>query len=182
VKISTKTGDGGETALLGGDRVSKDHVRVHASGEVDETSAAIGLARTTPPTDFAAELLAAVQRDLFAVGGRLATPEPDHLKEPRRDKVAVAAERIAALESAIDEAEAELPPLRAFVLPGGTPKAAALHLARATSRRAERAVVHLGHVEPVPSEILVYLNRLSDLLFTLARLANHRAGTPDVTW
>jgi cob(I)alamin adenosyltransferase len=182
VRIYTRTGDGGETALMGGGRVSKDHIRVHAYGEVDETNAVIGLARTTPPADFADELLAAVQRDLFTVGGRLATPEPDRLGEPQRGKVAVAAERIAALELAIDEAESELPPLRAFVLPGGTPKAAALHLARATSRRAERAVVHLGHVEPVPPEILVYLNRLSDLLFTLARLANHRAGTPDVTW
>jgi cob(I)alamin adenosyltransferase len=182
VKNHTKTGDGGETALLGGDRVPKDHIRVHAYGEVDETNAAIGLARIAPPTDFADELLAAVQRDLFAIGGRLATPERGHLKEPQREKVAVAAERIVALERAIGEAEGELPPLRAFVLPGGTPKAAALHLARATSRRAERAVVHLSHVEPVPSEILVYLNRLSDLLFTLARLANHRAGTPDVMW
>jgi len=181
VRIYTKTGDSGETALLGGGRVSKDHVRVHTSGEVDETNAAIGLVRATPPTDFADELLAAVQRDLFTVGGRLATPEPDRLQEPQRERVAVAAERIAALERAIDEAEGELPPLRAFVLPGGTPKAAALHLARATSRRAERAVVHLSRVEPVPSEILVYLNRLSDLLFTLARLANHRAGTPDMT-
>jgi cob(I)alamin adenosyltransferase len=182
MRIYTKTGDGGETALLGGGRVSKDHVRVHAYGEVDETNAVIGLARTTLPTDFADELLAAVQRDLFTVGGRLATPEPVSLREPRREKVVVGVERIAALERAIDEAEGELPPLRSFLLPGGTPKAAALHLARATSRRAERAVVHLSHVEPVPSEILVYLNRLSDLLFTLARLANHRAGTPDVTW
>lgn len=182
MKIYTTTGDGGETALMGGGRVSKDHIRVHACGEVDETNAVIGLVRTTPPTDFADELLAAVQHDLFTVGGQLATPEPDRLKEPQREKVAVAAERIAALERAIDEAEGELPPLRAFVLPGGTAKAAVLHLARATSRRAERAVVHLGHVDPVPSAILVYLNRLSDLLFTLARLANHRAGTPDVTW
>lgn len=182
MKIYTKTGDSGETALMGGGRVSKDHIRVHAYGEVDETNAVIGLVRTTPPTDFAAELLAAIQRDLFTVGGRLATPEPERLKEPQRAKVAVAAERIAALEHAIDEAERELPPLRAFVLPGGTPKAAALHLARATSRRAERAVVHLSHVAEVPAEVLVYLNRLSDLLFTLARLANHRAGTPDVTW
>jgi len=182
VKIYTKTGDGGDTGLMGGGRVSKDHVRVHAYGEVDETNAALGLVRTTAPTDFAAELLAAIQRDLFTIGGRLATPEPDRLKEPQREKVAVPAERIAALERAIDEADAQLPPLTAFVLPGGTPKAAALHLARAVSRRAERAVVHLSHVEEVPAEILVYLNRLSDLLFTLARLANHRAGTPDVTW
>ena len=124
----------------------------------------------------------AVQRDLFAIGGRLAAPEPDRLKGPQRAKLAVEPGRIAALERAIDEATVELPPLTAFVLPGGTAKAAALHLARAVSRRAERAVVRLDHVEAVPAEVLVYLNRLSDLLFVLARLANHRAGTPDVTW
>lgn len=182
MRIYTKTGDHGETALMGGARVSKDHIRVQAYGEVDETNAAIGLARTTAPTDFADALLVAIQRDLFTIGGRLATPEPDRLQEGQREKVAVPAERIAALERAIDEADAELPPLKAFVLPGGTPKAAALHLARTVSRRAERAVVGLSHVEAVPAEVLLYLNRLSDLLFTLARLANHRAGTPDVTW
>jgi len=182
VKIYTRTGDGGETALMGGGRVSKDHIRVHAYGEVDETNAAIGFARACPPADFSDELLAGVQRDLLAIGGRLATPEPDRLKEPQRAKVAIDPERVAALERAIDEGTAELPPLTAFILPGGTPKAAALHLARAVSRRAERSVVRLGHVDAVPAEVLVYLNRLSDLLFVLARLANHRAGTPDVTW
>lgn len=182
MKIYTKTGDGGETALLGGGRVSKDHIRVHAYGEVDEANAALGVARTTAPTDLADELLAAIQRDLLAIGGRLATPEPERLHSPQRTKLAVAPERIAALERAIDEAVAELPPLTAFVLPGGSPKAAALHLARAVSRRAERAVVRLRHVEEVPPEVLVYLNRLSDLLFALARLANHRAGASDVSW
>ncbi len=182
MRIYTRTGDEGETALMGGGRVSKDHIRVDAYGEVDETNAAIGFARTCAPTDLADALLAGIQRDLFTIGGRLATPEPDRLKETQRAKVAVPPERIAELERAIDEATAELPPLTAFILPGGTPKAAALHLARAVSRRAERAVVHLGHVEQVPPEVLVYLNRLSDLLFVLARLANHRAGTPDVTW
>ena len=182
MSIHTKAGDDGETALMGGGRVSKDHVRVHAFGEVDEANAAIGLARTTAPADLADGLLAAIQRDLFTIGGRLATPEPARLEASRREKVAVAPERIAALERAIDEADAELPPLRAFVLPGGTPKAAALHLARAVSRRAERAVVRLGHTEEVPPEVLVYLNRLSDLLFVLARLANHRAAAADVTW
>jgi cob(I)alamin adenosyltransferase len=182
VKIYTGTGDGGETALMGGGRVSKDHIRVQAYGEVDETNAAVGFARTCAPAEFEDALLAAIQRDLFTIGGRLAAPEPDRLKEPQRAKVAVVPERIAALERAIDDATAELPPLAAFVLPGGTPKAAALHLARAVSRRAERAVVRLSHVEEVPGEVLVYLNRLSDLLFVLARLANRRAGTPDVTW
>jgi len=181
-RIYTKTGDAGDTGLMGGGRVSKDHARVHAYGEIDETNAAIGVVRTTVPTDFSDELLAAIQRDLFTVGGRLATPEPERLRETQRDKVAIPPARIAALEAAIDAADAELPPLTAFVLPGGTPKAAALHLARAVCRRAERSVVRLSHVEEVPPEILVYLNRLSDLLFTLARLANQRAGSPDVTW
>jgi len=182
VKIYTKTGDGGDTALLGGARVSKDHIRVHAYGEVDEANAALGVARATAPVDLADGLLADIQRDLFAIGGRLATPEPERLRAPQRAKVAVAPERTAALERAIDEAVAELPPLTAFVLPGGSPKAAALHLARAVSRRAERAVVRLSHVEDVPGEVLVYLNRLSDLLFVLARLANLRAGVGDVSW
>jgi cob(I)alamin adenosyltransferase len=182
VRIYTRTGDGGETALAGGDRVAKDHLRVRACGEVDEANAAIGAARACEPAGLAGDLLAAIQRDLFAIGGRLATPDPERLREPQRAKVAVAPERVADLERAIDEATAELPPLAAFILPGGTPKAAALHLARAVSRRAERAVVHLGRVEPVPPEILAYLNRLSDLLFVLARLANRRAGDPDVTW
>jgi cob(I)alamin adenosyltransferase len=182
VKIYTRTGDGGETALMGGGRVSKDHIRVHAYGEVDETNAAIGFARTCAPAGPDDALLAAIQRDLFTIGGRLAAPEPERLRERQRAKVAVAPERIAALERAIDEATAELPPLEAFILPGGTPRAAALHLARAVSRRAERAVVRLSHVEEVPAEVLVYLNRLSDLLFVLARLANHRAGSADVTW
>jgi len=182
VRIYTRTGDAGDTGLSGGGRVPKDHLRIAACGEVDETNAAIGAARAAEPTAFADDLLVAVQRDLFAIGGRLATPEPERLREPQRAKLTVPAERITALEAAIDEATGELPPLTAFVLPGGTPKAAALHLARAVCRRAERTVVRLGHAEPVPGEVLAYLNRLSDLLFVLARLANHRAGAADVTW
>ena len=182
VKIYTRTGDSGETSLMGAGRVSKDHLRVMAYGDVDETNAAVGLARTTEPTDLADELLTAVQRDLFAIGGALATPEPECVGAVQRAKVAVAPERIAALEQAIDAADAELPPLTAFVLPGGTAKAATLHVARTVCRRAERTVVHLSHTEHVPEEVVVYLNRLSDLLFTLARLANHRARVADVTW
>lgn len=182
MRIYTRTGDSGETALAGGDRVGKDHLRVSACGEVDEANAAIGAARACEPAGLADDLLAAVQRDLFAIGGRLATPDPEHLRAPQRAKLGVAPERIADLERAIDAATAELPPLSAFILPGGTPKAAALHLARAVSRRAERAVVHLARAEAVPPEVLAYLNRLSDLLFVLARLADRRAGTPDVTW
>lgn len=182
VRIYTRTGDRGETSLMGGGRVAKDHVRVAAYGDVDETNAAIGAARAAPPADLADALLAAIQRDLFTIGGALATPEPERLRQRQRDKVVIAPDRTAALETAIDAADAELPPLTAFVLPGGTPKAAAFHLARTACRRAERAVVHLAHQETVPDDVIVYLNRLSDLLFTLARLANHHAGTPDVTW
>jgi cob(I)alamin adenosyltransferase len=182
VKIYTKTGDTGETSLMGGSRVSKDHIRVSAYGDVDETNAAIGLARVSVPVEFESDLLAAIQRDLFTIGGSLATPEPERLKQQQRTKVIVPAARIAALEAAIDAADGELPALTAFILPGGTPKAAAFHLARTVCRRAERTIVHLDHLEHVPEEVLVYLNRLSDLLFTLARLANQRAGVADVTW
>ena len=182
MKIYTKTGDTGETSLMGGRRVPKDNPRVAAYGDVDETNACIGLARATPPGALADDLLGAIQRDLFAIGGTLASPAPGKLKKAQRAKVAVAPERIAALEHAIDEAEQELPALKAFVLPGGTPKAAALHLARTVCRRAERSVVHLARTEEVGGEVVVYLNRLSDLLFTLARLANHRAGGEDQTW
>jgi cob(I)alamin adenosyltransferase len=182
VKIYTKTGDAGETSLMGGGRVAKDHARVTAYGDVDEANAAIGMARITEPRDLCDDLLGRVQQDLFTIGGALATPEPERLKDAQRRKVVVPEERITALEQAIDAADLELPPLQAFVLPGGTPKAAALHLARTICRRAERSAVHLSHTERVPGEVLVYLNRLSDLLFTLARLANHRANVADITW
>jgi cob(I)alamin adenosyltransferase len=125
--------------------------------------------------------LEAVQRDLFSIGGQLATPDPEKVRAAL-EKAALSASRIGEFESAIDSADAELPPLRAFVLPTGTPKAAALHLARTICRRAERSVVTLAREEPVPELFLVYLNRLSDYLFTLARLANLRAGRGDVTW
>jgi cob(I)alamin adenosyltransferase len=182
VKIYTKTGDRGETSLMGGGRVPKDDIRVGAYGDVDETCAAIGVVRATEEGGAGDALLAAIQQDLFSIGGALATPEPERLKEAQRSKLKVPAERITALEQAIDEADLELAPLKAFVLPGGTPRAAALHLARTVCRRAERSVVALSRVEHVPDEIVVYLNRLSDLLFTLARLANHRAGRSDITW
>jgi cob(I)alamin adenosyltransferase len=182
VKIYTKQGDGGKTALMGGGRVAKDHVRVAAYGDVDEINACIGLVRTTAPVDFADDLLGAIQKGLFAIGGALATPSPGRLKAAQKNKMVVPKERVLALEAAIDEADRELSALKAFVLPGGTPKAAALHLARTVCRRAERSVVHLSRSAKVPAEIVVYLNRLSDLLFTLARLANRRAGVSDVTW
>ena len=179
--IYTRTGDEGTTGLFGGGRVPKDHPRVVAYGEVDELNAAIGLARATPPTELAHGLLETVQRDLFALGGHLATPDPAKVAKAL-ERATLSEERIREFERAIDAADTELAPLRAFVLPAGTPKAAALHLARTICRRAERSVVRLAREDQVPPLFVTYLNRLSDLLFTLARLANHRGGAGDVTW
>jgi cob(I)alamin adenosyltransferase len=181
MSIYTKTGDSGETGLFGGGRVPKDHVRVAAYGDVDELNSVIGLVRAAPPSDFLDPILEAIQRDLFALGGHLATPDPDKVAKAL-EKADLSEARVREFESLIDEADRELPPLRAFVLPAGTAKAATLHLARTVCRRAERSVVHLSHESPVPSLFIIYLNRLSDLLFTLARLANHRGGAGDVTW
>ena len=159
----------------------KDHIRVAAYGEVDELNSVIGLARATVPVEFEDALLESIQRDLFSIGGHLATPDPEKVRKAL-EKASLSADRVLEFERAIDAADRELPALTAFVLPAGTPKAAALHVARTVCRRAERQVVHLAAQETVPELFLVYLNRLSDLLFTLARLANHRAGTGDVTW
>ncbi len=181
MKIYTRTGDRGETGLFGGGRVSKDDPRVTAYGEVDELNAAIGLARAASPEALFDSELAAIQQDLFSLGGQLAAPEPEKVRAALA-KAELSPDRIGQFERAIDAADAELAPLRAFVLPAGTPKAAALHLARTVCRRAERAVVSLARDQQVSPNFLIYLNRLSDYLFVLARLANHRAGRPDVTW
>ena len=181
MKIYTRTGDAGDTGLFGGGRVPKDHVRVAAYGDVDELNSAIGVARATAPADAHDALLESVQRDLFSIGGHLATPDPERVRAALA-KASLSDTRVTAFEAAIDAADRELPPLRAFVLPAGTPQATALHLARTVCRRAERSVVHLAHDADVPPLFLVYLNRLSDLLFALARLANHRGGVGDVTW
>jgi cob(I)alamin adenosyltransferase len=181
VKIYTRTGDRGETGLFGGGRVKKSDLRGAAYGDVDELNSAIGVARAAPPESLFDDLLISIQRDLFSLGGHLATPDPEKVRKAL-EKAELNEGRITAFERAIDEADAELPPLKAFVLPAGTPKAAALHLARTICRRAERSVVGLAQHSAVPDRFLVYLHRLSDLLFTLARLANHRAGSGDVTW
>ena len=181
MKIYTRTGDEGETGLFGGGRVKKSHPRVAAYGDIDELNSAIGVARASPPLELFDDLLAAIQRDLFSLGGHLATPDPDKVRKAL-EKAELDEARIADFERAIDQADLELPPLKAFVLPAGTSKAAMLHLARTVCRRAERSVVELAGQAEVPELFLVYLNRLSDLLFTLARLANHRAGNGDVTW
>ena len=180
-KIYTKTGDDGHTALFGGGRVEKDHVRVEAYGDVDELNAVIGAARATDMMPRVDEILAPVQRDLFAIGALLATPHPEKHKE-QLEKARLSDKRIAQLEQAIDDCEEELEPLKAFILPGGTAKSSALHVARTVCRRAERSVITLQRTDSVPQIIVVYLNLLSDLLFVLARVANKRAGAGEVTW
>ena len=181
MKIYTRTGDEGETGLFGGGRVPKDHPRVSAYGDVDELNAALGVARAAAPGGAHDALLEQVQRDLFSIGGYLATPDPARVAAALA-KAELPPDRIEEFERAMDAMDTELPPLRAFVLPAGTPQAAALHLARTVCRRAERSVVHLSHAAEIPPLFITYLNRLSDLLFTLARLANHRAGVADDTW
>lgn len=181
MRIYTKTGDEGKTGLFGGGRVPKDDVRVMAYGDVDELNAAIGLARAAAPVELFDAELTRIQQDLFALGGRLATPAPEKV-DTALAKAALSEDRVGDFERSIDAADAELEPLRAFVLPAGTEKSAALHLARTICRRAERSVVTLTREASLPPLFLIYLNRLSDYLFVLARLANHRAGRPDVTW
>jgi cob(I)alamin adenosyltransferase len=180
LKIYTKTGDAGQTALLGGTRVPKDHPRVVACGDVDELNAAVGVARSLMGTSDTSRLLLGVQKDLFAIGAQLA--DPSHRVASQKAKAAVPPARVRRLEKAIDAREATLPPLRAFVLPGGTETGARLQLARAICRRAERAVVSLSHDAEIDPRFIVYLNRLSDLLFVLARVENHRAGVPEDRW
>ncbi|HYT05289.1 MAG TPA: cob(I)yrinic acid a,c-diamide adenosyltransferase [Gemmatimonadales bacterium] len=183
MKIYTRTGDDGETGLFGGGRVPKDHVRVAAYGQVDELNAAIGLALALEPQTFCRELLESVQRDLFTIGAELAAPDAAKLAKALRGPP-IGAEQVASLEQAIDRYETQVPPLKQFVLPGGVPKAAALHLARTVCRRAERAVAGLyrTHETGGLSSVIPYLNRLSDLLFVLARVANHAAGAPEIPW
>ena len=179
MKIYTKTGDRGETGLFGGARVKKSDPRVEAYGDVDELNSVLGVVRLERFDDEVDALLVRSQSALFDLGAELATA-PD-----KRDKlmsVPVDEAAVEELEGAIDAADAELEPLKTFVLPGGSRAAAQLHLARCVCRRAERRVVALSAEQPVRGEIVRYLNRLSDLLFTWARLANHRAKVEDVPW
>jgi len=181
MKIYTKTGDAGDTGLFGGGRVPKDDPRVEAYGDVDELNAFLGLARAAELMPRIDEVLVPIQRDLFSIGALLATPDRDKMDQ-HLTKARISDERIAELERAIDACDRELEPLKAFILPGGTQKAAALHVARTVCRRAERRVIHLQREVEIPQIVVVYLNRLSDLLFTLARFANARAGAGEVTW
>jgi cob(I)alamin adenosyltransferase len=181
MKIYTKTGDKGDTGLFGGGRVPKDDPRVEAYGDVDELNAALGMVRAVEMMPRIDEVIVPIQRDLFSIGALLATPDlekmHDHLEKAQIDEG-----RIRSLEKSIDDCDRELEPLKAFIVPGGTPKAAALHLARTVCRRAERRVISLQQKTEIPQIVVIYLNRLSDLLFTLARVANRRAGAGEVTW
>ena len=179
MKIYTRGGDAGETTLFDGTRVSKADPRVDAYGDIDELNAVLGLARAAGVDAGLDARLERLQRDLFAIGARLA--DPAVRVAGRAAKAALGAGDVARLESWIDEAEADLKPLRRFILPGGSGAGSTLHLARTVCRRAERHIVGLGG-PAVDPEVVAYVNRLSDLLFVFARLANARAGVPDVEW
>jgi cob(I)alamin adenosyltransferase len=181
VKIYTRTGDEGETALFGGGRVPKSHLRVRAYGGVDELNALLGRALLAVEAPSSRERLARVQHDLFVLGSHLATPPPkEGRKRPELPPLPEA--RIGEMEEWMDEAEEMLPPLKSFILPGGCPGAVELHVCRTVCRRAERTVVELLPSDPNLAFAVQYLNRLSDLCFVLARLENRRAGVPDVPW
>jgi len=179
VKIYTRTGDSGDTALFDGTRVQKSDRRVAAYGDLDELNAWLGLVAANLQDQGVTTQLQQIQRDLFAVGSRLA--DPAHRIAERVTKAAVTADDVARLERWIDEYDAEIPPLRRFILAGGAPAGAALHVARTVCRRAERAMVELGD-DAFENELLQYVNRLSDLLFTMARAVNHRAGLAEIEW
>ncbi len=178
MKIYTKTGDDGTTSLFSSGRVYKSHLRVEAYGTVDELNSCLGLARALKPSPRTDDWLAQVQRQLFHLGADLATPP----EAQSRWVVRMDADTIAWLETQIDDMTAALPPLTNFILPGGTPAAAQIHVARTVCRRAERVVVLLQQHEALGGHALAYLNRLSDFLFVLARWENLQAGVPEDTW
>lgn len=177
MKIYTRTGDGGNTALFDGTRIAKSDPRVEAYGEVDEANAVLGCARAAILDADLDEMLVRIQRDLFALGSRLA--DPAERIADRVDKIALTDADVARLEGWIDSCEEGLAPLRRFILPGGTRAASTLHLARTVCRRAERRMVALGAVD---THLIAYMNRLSDLLFVMARVVNARAGVADTEW
>src|SRR5450432_2939532 len=179
MKIYTRTGDAGETGLFGGARVGKDDPRVEAYGTVDEANSCIGAARALGVSEKTDAALMKIQSDLFTVGAELACAPG---KEDKLKLTLVAEADIARLEGWIDEAEAPLAPLKNFVLPGGSPGAAELHRARTVCRRAERRTLSAGRSSAIRGEVVIYLNRLSDLLFVLARYENHAAGIVDIPW
>jgi cob(I)alamin adenosyltransferase len=178
MKIYTRTGDKGDTSLFGGQRVSKDALRIEAYGTVDELNSVLGIVRADNAQPEIDRLLARIQEVLFVLGADLATPRSADKKDLRR----IAAADAEVLEREIDTLDAHLHPLRTFILPGGSPVAARLHFARTVCRRAERNVVRLSRTEDIGDDVTVHLNRLSDLLFVLARFANHIANVPETPW
>ena len=177
-RIYTRTGDGGETGLFSGERVRKDALRIEAYGTVDELSSTIGHARSLTEDREVDEILEKVQRDLFVVGAELATRS----RKGKPPKVEVTDEMVKHLEQDIDRLDAELSPLSTFIIPSGATAATALHVARAVARRAERKAVTLAKKEKLNPQLLAYLNRLSSLLFVLARIVNRRSGAEETTW
>lgn len=178
MKIYTKTGDAGETSLFGGQRLSKCSLRIEAYGTVDELNAVLGVVRAAKPTPVIDEFIEAIQQHLFVIGAELASPQGAVQGIPPTGE-----KEVQHVEQAIDEFEQQLPELKQFILPGGVPVAAYLHLARCICRRAERCVVELAEQQTsVPQAVLIYLNRLGDLLFVMAREANRSADTGDVPW
>ena len=178
MKIYTKFGDSGETALYGGARVPKDSLQIEALGSVDELNAYIGYALTLIDDEEISTLLICIQNHLFSVGADLATPET-HTKS---DEMRITSDFTSEMEDAIDTFTEELPPLTNFILPGGCEAGSIIHVARAVCRRSERCVVRLSHETEVNPEIIRCLNRLSDLLFVMARVVNHRSHTPEPIW
>lgn len=178
MKIYTKTGDKGDTSLFGGQRVPKDALRIETYGTVDELNSVLGIVRAENKDSEINKVLAQVQERLFELGADLATPRSVKSKSVRRIEPKDAHH----LEKLIDSLEVHLKPLKRFILPGGTPVAARIHFARTVCRRAERSVVRLSRNEDIGEDITIYLNRLSDLLFVLARYSNHLAGVPETTW
>jgi len=175
-RIYTRTGDKGETGLFGGVRVPKDSTRVEAYGSVDETNSAVGLVRSVLSDHEIDLVLQDLQKDLFAAGADLSNPKKG------KEKLRITADRVSELERIIDRFESELPPLHAFILPGGCRAGASLHFARSAARRAERRIVTLSRKEEINEQLIPYVNRLSDLLFVLARVVNHREKQIELEW
>ncbi|HXG35336.1 MAG TPA: cob(I)yrinic acid a,c-diamide adenosyltransferase [Dehalococcoidia bacterium] len=178
--LYTRGGDTGETSLFGGQRVAKTHPRMETLGAIDELNSLLGLAAALLPRRRLARLLHSIQNELFNIGAELANAKPP--SGPRGQPLSVSEEKVKLLERLIDEYDARLPPLKTFILPAGDPAAAQLHIARAVCRRAEREVVRLGEQATVNPQVVVYLNRLSDLLFVLARYVNKQQRRPDILW
>lgn len=179
MKIYTRTGDTGSTGLFGGPRVSKDDDRIESYGTVDELNAAIGMARSHQLPSDIDEQLGQIQHELFSIGAELATPDPDAY-----EMRIISENHVERLEQWIDDHEQSIPALKHFILPAGHPGSSTLHLARGICRRAERRVVTLvrHHETNISEELIIYLNRLSDLLFVLTRVVNHRSEIPEVEW